>query len=170
VDPAHVNSTPYSLYPAVGGSTFVLSGGVVTSVSATTNEPNIQTESYRALSETLNELSNSSEDDEWHIDDDVHKTSIQVAAALLDKNIPAPHVFSHGPKSVVFDWHDGEHNLYLTVGKCRLWVAISSASEVRARLELTAPTKNVAAAFLEGLQQSFINRPVLSYDPHRTAA
>jgi hypothetical protein len=168
--PGHANSTPISLFPATAFSTFEFSGGRVAPVHATTSEPSIQSGGYRQLSETLDDLSSSSDDDEWHIDIDVYNTSIQVAAALCDKNIPAPHVFCHGPKSVVFDWHDGNHNLYLTIGKCRLWVAVSSASEITTRLELTDPMRNVAVDFLQGLQQSFVNRPLLSYDPQDAAA
>jgi hypothetical protein len=143
--------------------------GVVASVSAATNTPDIQSEGYRELSETLNELS-TSQDDEWHIEGEVYDTSIQVAAALFDKNIPTPHVFSHGPRSVVFNWGDGENNLYLTVGKCRLWAAVSSASEIKTRVELTGPTNNVTGDFVKALQQSFSNKPMLSYDPLKEAS
>ena len=116
-----------------------------------------QMEGYRELSETLSEL-NTSQDDEWHIENEVYATSIQVAAALLDQDIPTPNVFSHGPKSVVFNWADGENNLYLTVGKSRLWAAVSSASGIKRRIELTGPTNNVAGDFLMGLRQSFSNK------------
>jgi len=159
------NSTPYSLFLQAAGSGFELREELVTPVPATTTEPNIQAQGYSELSQTLTELGNSSQDDEWHIDIEVYNTSVQVAAALFDKNIPTPHVFSHGPKSVVFNWEDGRNNLYLTVGKSRLWAAVSSASEVKTRMELTAPAHNIAGDFMKGLQQSFSNRQLLSYDP-----
>jgi hypothetical protein len=141
----------------------------VTSVPATTDAADVQLEGYRELSATLAQLS-TSQDDEWHIESEVYDTSVQVAAALLDKDIPTPHVFSHGPRSVVFNWSDGENNLYLTVGKRRLWAAVSSASEIKTRVELTGPTNNVAGDFVKALGQSFSNKPMLSYDPLREAS
>jgi hypothetical protein len=160
-----------SFLPAGGSSyltmvplSFGTCTGVMASVHATTNVPTTQVEGYRELSETLSELSNI-QDDEWHIESEVYDTSIQVAAALLDKNIPTPHVFSHGPKSVVFNWGDGENNLYLTIGKCRLWATVSSASELKARVELTGPTNNVTGDFLKALGQTLSNRHMLGHNP-----
>src|SRR5258708_34357030 len=62
-------------YWAVGGLSHGLCQAVVASVPATTNEPSIQTEGYRELSETLSELSSSGQDDEWHIESEVYDPS-----------------------------------------------------------------------------------------------
>ena len=149
---------------SIGGST-----GIVTSVTAVTNLATPQLEGYREISETLTELS-TSQDDEWHIEGAVYDTSVQVVAALFDKNIPTPNVFSHGPRSVVFNWSDGQKNLYLTVGKCRVWAAVSSASEITNRVELTGPSNNVAGDFLKALGHSFSGKPMLTHSPHRAQA
>jgi hypothetical protein len=166
---AAVNATPVSLYSPTAYY-LGLKDGLVAFEPATTSEPNIEPESYRELAEMLSQLSSSGEDDDWHIEQDVYNTSVQVAAALFNENIPAPNVFFHGPKSVVFNWDDGETNLYLTVGRSRLWAAVSSASEVKTRLELTGPANNVTGDFLMGLQQSFTKRPLLAYAPHSNAS
>ncbi len=106
------------------------------------------------MAETLGELS-TTHDDEWRIESDVYSTSIQVAAALFEKNIPSPTVFSHGPRSVVFNWEDGDQNLYLTIGKRRIWAAATTQSEIKARIELTSPSNNMTDTFVEALQQRF---------------
>jgi hypothetical protein len=151
----------------MGGAHYIpMSGltGVWSSITAATNDPPTSLEGYQELTETLGELSKS-QDDDWRIESEVYNTSIQVAAALFEKNIPSPNVFSHGPRSVVFNWADGNHNLYLTVGKCRVWAAVSSASEIKMRVELTGPSNNVTGEFLQALQQRFSPKPLLSYAP-----
>lgn len=138
------------------------------SVSSTTNTAAVGITDYQAVTETLSEL-NTSQDDEWRIDGDVYSTSVQVAAALFDKKIPSPHVFSHGPRSVVFNWDEGDTSLYLTVGKRRVWAAASSRSEIKTRIELTDPSKNMTDVFVEALHQRFMQNPMLTQLPQATA-
>jgi hypothetical protein len=66
---------------------------------ASTHE--LQAQSYADLNEALNELHSLDSDDDWKIQTPVYSASVQVAAALMEHDIPKPGVFTHGPKSVV---------------------------------------------------------------------
>lgn len=114
---------------------------------------------YFDLAQTLKDM-HDGEDAELSIDSAVYNTSLQVAAALFEINIPAPYVFSHGPKSVVFNWDDGVHNLYLTIGKTRLWAATSTRDKIQGQFELTAQNKNIADDFFCALSTT----PLLNND------
>ena len=59
--------------------------------------------------------------------------------------------FLHGPKSVVFNWDDGVHNLYLTVGKARLWAMASTAAGIKGQIELTDPANHIAGNFFKAI-------------------
>lgn len=154
----------YHLQPAALNAAMICTSApsILSAVTAVTNEPSVSAEGYRGVTGTLEELS-TTHDDEWRIDGDVYATSMQVAAALCEKNIPSPHVFSHGARSVVFNWGDSDHELYLTVGKRRIWAAVSSPSEIKTSIELTGPSNNVTDEFLQALQQRFSHKPMLGY-------
>lgn len=91
---------------------------------------------YEELGEALNELGEM-DDDEWHVDPDVYHVACYAASSLMDNGFPAPQVFTHGPKSVVFNWLAGSRNLYLTLSRSVISALISTPKSVEHRLQFT---------------------------------
>jgi len=92
---------------------------------------------YQELGEALSEMTELQEGDEWKIDAAVYDAARRVAAGLMAKAYPAPQVFSHGPKSVVFNWSYGANNLYVTISANRISALSSSPERINRRLELS---------------------------------
>jgi hypothetical protein len=102
-----------------------------------TTLPEPQAGPYLELHEALTQL-HSLDDDDWKIETSVYSASLQVAAVLLENDIPKPDVFTHGSKSVVFNWSGKDVNLYLTVSGSRLSVLVSSTEGIEYRTEFSA--------------------------------
>jgi hypothetical protein len=96
------------------------------------------TESYRELGDALAELATLDEGSEWKVDAAVCDAACYVAGELMTKPIPAPQVFSHGPKSVVFTWTRGNNSVYLTISADRLSALISTPKKIQRRVEFSA--------------------------------
>jgi hypothetical protein len=155
---AAANSTAQTIYS--GPANFAFGSQYVFSLPTRTDEINLlPIIEYKEVAQTLNDMRDTA-DDGSNIDLGVYAASIEVASALFQTNIPAPSVFSHGPKSVVFNWDDGIHNLYLTIGKTRLWALASTAAGIKGQIELTDPSNNIAGDFLKALR-NFSNKPML---------
>ena len=107
--------------------------------------------SYTELHQALTELHNLDDDDDWKIQTPVYSASLQVAAALLENDIPKPGVFTHGSKSVVFNWSGKEVDLYLTVSKSRLSVLVSSTEGIEYRTEFSADSGEDTNRFFSAL-------------------
>src|SRR6266567_3812547 len=106
---------------ATGGTTHL--EGRVTSSTTTIPSPTvleIQAAEYAELEQALSDLRGLDDDEQWKIDDTVYSASVQVAAVLMQNSVPTPSVFTHGSKSVVFNWSAEGNNLYLTVSPSRL--------------------------------------------------
>jgi hypothetical protein len=118
---------------------------------------------YEDVSEALSELHSFDVADDWRLDESVYRSSVQVAAALFDKNIPTPTVFSHGPKSVVFNWSGPDNsNLYLTVSATRLSALVSTVHSITYRAELVGPSFNHANGFFSALGfASYLGEPLV---------
>ncbi len=69
---------------------------------------------YLELGEALSEMVELEEKDEWRIDAPVYANACHIAAELVASSYPAPRIFNHGPKSVVFNWSI-ENKSYLTI-------------------------------------------------------
>ncbi len=92
---------------------------------------------YGELGETLAELRDSSADDEWLIDEPVYDIATQVASSLMALSYPAPKIFSHGRKSVVFNWEAADdRSLYLTISKDYVAGLLSSPSKIERRVQV----------------------------------
>jgi hypothetical protein len=144
------NSTPKSSY--AGMFDIAVGTQYVIYNSSRTDQLGTQPRgAYQEVAQTLTDMRDSTSDDEQRIETDVYNLSVDVAAALFDENIPAPSVFSHGPKSVVFNWDDGVHNLYLTVGRARLWAMASTAAGIKGQIELTNPANHIAGNFFKAI-------------------
>src|SRR5260370_2856955 len=130
----------------------------------------LQAGSYVELQQALTELSNLDDDDDWKIQTPVYCASLQVAAALFENNIPKPGVFTHGQKSVVFNWSGRDLDLYLTVTKSRLSVLVSSTEDVEYRTEFSADSGDDTNRFFSALSSThLIWCPVSSTPPEGPA-
>jgi hypothetical protein len=115
--------------------------------------------SYVELQEALTELHTLDDDDDWKIQTSVYCSSLQVAAALLENNIPKPDVFSHGSKSVVFNWSGKDVDLYLTISKSKLAVLVSSVDGIEYRTEFSADSGNDTNRFFSALGSARLIAP-----------
>jgi hypothetical protein len=95
--------------------------------------------SYNDIGQTLFEMRNLEDNDDWKIDQAAYGASVQVAAALMENSFPVPAIFTHGPKSVIFNWVADDRNLYLTVTGDALSVLLSSGKGIEYRTELDGP-------------------------------
>jgi hypothetical protein len=93
---------------------------------------------YQELGEALNEMTELEEGDEWKIDAPVYNIACSVAAELMANSFPAPSIFNHGPKSIVFNWSKEQDNLYLTISADRISALISSPERIKRRIDISA--------------------------------
>jgi hypothetical protein len=122
---------------------------------------------YQDVSLALSEMRGLDESEHWKLDEAVYGASVQVAATLMDKNIPTPTVFSHGPKSVVFNWTLPSENLYLTVSANRISALLSTADTITHRAEITGPLVSHADRFFSALGSIPLLGPVETYSPSK---
>lgn len=92
---------------------------------------------YQELGETLSQLAEQNDVDDWGIEPPVYGTACFVAAELLANRYPAPRVFTHGSKSVVFNWSQNDDNLYLTITGDRISALVSSPERIKRRIEFS---------------------------------
>jgi hypothetical protein len=150
-----------------GNTTTIASGSIVgyivptsgTAVSTSNVSSLTQVETYVELHQALTELHYLNEDADWKIQTQVYWASLQVAAALVQNDIPKPGVFTHGPKSVVFNWTGNDLDLYLTVSKGRLSVLVSSADGIEYRGELSADNGEATNRFFSALHSTQLLSP-----------
>lgn len=92
---------------------------------------------YQELGRALSEMTLIEQEEEWKIEPQVYVTASYVAAKLMLQGVPPPRLFSHGSKSVVFNWisEDSRNNLYLTVSADRLSALLSSPERIQVRIE-----------------------------------
>ncbi len=90
---------------------------------------------YGELGAALRDLAAFEEEDDWKIESSVYNVASYFATELRSNLVPAPQVFVHGPKSVVFNWSDGFYNLYLTIGASNVSALLSSPERIIRRAE-----------------------------------
>jgi hypothetical protein len=110
---------------------------------------------YREIGEALSEMVGLKEDDEWRIDKSVYAAACHIAAKLMAAPYPAPRIFNHGPKSVVFNWSIGTNNLYLTISSNRISALVSSPGRIKQRIDYSANQLPNPALFLSFIQPGF---------------
>jgi hypothetical protein len=125
-----------------------------TVVSSTGVWPSEQIHEYLELGEALSEMVKLEEDDEWRIDKPVYATACYIAAGLKVAPYPAPRIFNHGPKSVVFNWSVGTKNLYLTISSNRISAMVSSPERIERRIDHSLNQLTNPALFLSSIQPS----------------
>lgn len=92
---------------------------------------------YQELGQALNEMTELEEGEEWRIDSPVYDAARYIASELMKMSLPAPRIFNHGPKSVVFNWSVGINNLYLTISADRMSALISTPERIQRRVDST---------------------------------
>lgn len=116
-------------------------------------------EDYLELGRALSEMVELEEDDEWRIDEPVYTAACRIAAELmLATPYSAPRVFSHGPKSVVFNWSKGTENLYLTIGSDMVSALSSSLERIKQRIDLPINQLPNPALLLSSIQPNHQGR------------
>ena len=108
---------------------------------------------YSDVSDALASLASDEAPIDWRINAAVYSTSLQVAAILSEKAIPAPSVFSNDAESVVFNWSADDKALYLTITNDQVWLLCSDKERIRYRGELTERCAPVGfIEFVDGLK------------------
>jgi hypothetical protein len=95
---------------------------------------------YRKVRNVLQALKYAKE-----ITQEVLESSFDILNRLVELEIPAPRVFAHNPKSMVFHWTLGERSIYATVSNKKVGVLISSPSNIEFRTSLSIDEEPVAA-------------------------
>jgi len=116
---------------------------------------------YHELGETLSEMTTLDEGDEWQLEAPVFNVACYVAAELMTNAFPAPQLFNHGPKSVVFNWSRGLDNLYLTVSSDRLSALISSPERIKRRVEYSLNELLSAGRIFGAIQSVYLDQQVI---------
>jgi hypothetical protein len=115
---------------------------------------------YQEVGDALGEIYMLDERDECWVEPHIVNVAGYIAAELMVNAFPAPQIFNHGAKSVVFNWELKTDNLYLTISADRVSALISSPERIKRRVEysLDALTKNGRVA--PTIQSMYYERPV----------
>ncbi len=115
---------------------------------------------YQELGQALSEMTEVEEGDEWKIDAPVYNAACYVAEGLMASSFPAPRIFNHGPKSVVFNWSKDADNLYLTVSADHVSALISSPERIKRRIDLSANELMNPSFALSSIRAAYSEEPV----------
>jgi CubicO group peptidase (beta-lactamase class C family) len=113
-----------------------------------------QRQEYLELGDTLSKMAELEEEDEWRIDKPVYEAACYVASRLKVYFYPAPRIFNHGPKSVVFNWSKGAKNVYLTVSSNRISALRSSPERIETRADIALKQFTHSLLLLPFIQSS----------------
>ncbi len=116
---------------------------------------------YHELGEALSEMTTLDDDDERWIDPPVANIARRVASELMNGGYPAPHIFNHGPKSVVFNWSRGADNLYLTVSTDSISALISSPQRIKRRIDYPLTALATPDRLFPSIQSAYWERPII---------
>lgn len=94
---------------------------------------------YQELGLALSEMKELDNDEDFRIEPPVYAAACIVAVDLMAHAFPPPQVFSHGPKSVVFNWSKNSNNLYLTISADKISALVSTPEKIQRRLEIEYP-------------------------------
>lgn len=115
---------------------------------------------YQELGEALGEMTEFEEGDEWRIDAPVYNAACYVAAGLMANSFPAPRIFNHGPKSVVFNWSNVADNLYLTISGDQMSALISSPERIKRRMDFSRNELMDPSLALSSIRAAYWKKPV----------
>jgi hypothetical protein len=114
---------------------------------------------YQELGEALSQMTELDEENEWRIDPPVYGTACFIAAGLMVNSYEPPRIFTHGPKSVVFNWTRGAHNLYLTISADKVSALLSSPEHIQRRIEFSAHDLLNPGRLLSTIQSAYLEQP-----------
>jgi hypothetical protein len=114
---------------------------------------------YQELGEALNQMTELDEQNEWSIDPPVYRTACFIAAGLMVNSFKAPRIFTHGPKSVVFNWSRGASNLYLTISDDKVSALLSSPERIQRRIEFSVTDLLNPGRLLSTIQSAHLEQP-----------
>jgi hypothetical protein len=123
-------------------------------------ESELRQQEYQELGAALSEMTKLEEGDEWKIDPPVYNAACYVAAGLMVHSFPAPHVFNHGTKSVVFNWSYGADNMYLTISAEHISALISSPERIKRRIEYSLNELMDPSVALPSIRAAYFKKPV----------
>ena len=123
-------------------------------------ESELRQHEYRELGAALSEMTKLEEGDEWKIDPPVYDAACYVAAGLMAYSFPAPHIFNHGTKSVVFNWSYGTDNMYLTVSADHISALISAPEHIKRRIEYSINELTDPSVALPSIKATYFKKPV----------
>lgn len=123
-------------------------------------ESELRQQAYQELGAALGEMTRLEEGDEWKIDPPVYSAACYVAAGLMAHSFPAPRIFNHGTKSVVFNWSHGSDNMYLTVSANHISALISSPERIKRRVEFSVDELADPSVVLPSIRAAYFKKPV----------
>lgn len=115
---------------------------------------------YQELGVALLEMKSLDGENEHQLDEQVYLAASYVATELRANSFPLPSVFSHGPKSVVFNWSNNEDNLYLTVSADRMSALITSPERIQRRIEYPKSLPANPETTLLSIKSAFLKKSV----------
>jgi hypothetical protein len=118
---------------------------------------------YKELGEALSEMTEFEEEGKWKIEPPVYDAARYVAGTLLANFFPAPRIFNHGPRSVVFNWSQGTRNLYLTISADRIAALISSPERIQRRMEIAYSSRELLdpSRLLTSIRSAHLEKPIV---------
>ncbi len=123
-------------------------------------ESELRKQEYQELGAALSEMTKLEEGDEWKIDPPVYDAACYVAAGLMASSFPAPRIFNHGTKSIVFNWSREADNMYLTVSADHISALISSPERIKRRVEYSVNELTDPSAALLSIRATYFKKPV----------
>jgi len=114
---------------------------------------------YQSLGEALEQMTELDDDSQDKIDPPVFGVACFVAAGLMGSSYPAPRVFNHGPKSVVFNWEHEKSNLYLTISADKVSALVSSPERIQKRIDFSGTPVLEPAQILAAIHSTWLNEP-----------
>jgi hypothetical protein len=122
-------------------------------------ESELRQQEYQELGAALGEMTKLEEGDEWKIDPPVYNAACYIAAGLMAHSFPAPNIFNHGTKSVVFNWSYGADNMYLTISADHVSALIFSPERIKRRVEYSLNELTDPSIALVSVR-AFLKKPV----------
>jgi len=154
-----VNEWHYSCDPVLEQS-LVVSDSFVSGVGMWQTELSA---GYQELGQALVEMGEATEED-WAIDAPVFNVANYIAGALMNSAYPAPKVFSHGPKSVVFNWANERENAYLTISAECVSALVSSPERIKFRFDVSTIDLVDPSRLFPAMTSAQLGEPVVTRD------
>jgi hypothetical protein len=113
---------------------------------------------YQDLGEALEQMTEL-DDSQDKIEPPVFGAACFVAAGLMVGSYPAPRVFNHGPKSIVFNWAHEKSNLYLTISADKVSALVSSPERIQKRIDFSGTGVLDPAQMLAAIHSTWLDEP-----------